>query len=333
MLLEMFAITVVFFVVLFLWAAISFRRWKRNLLVVLSRNSCIADTSMGPIEYALRGEGPVILAIHGAPGGYDQGLLAMEKLTADGFSVLSISRPGYVRTPLKVGVTLEEQADAIAALMDSLNISKAAVLGASTGGAVALHFALRHPDRLWAQAIVAGVSQEYTMNAGKKRSLLRRIILSDSLMDIGVWLFDVATRRRPSSSLKEMFKENVDLEGKERDNYARQVMGFPDQVEWYKRFIQTTCPLSARNPGLENDIEQLARLSFDDLDCIRCPTLVIHGTADKEVPFSHAEFTATSIPNSVLLGFPNVGHIVWLGEHVELMESNLLDFFNEHVPS
>ncbi|UCE09864.1 MAG: alpha/beta hydrolase [Candidatus Thorarchaeota archaeon] len=323
----------VFFVGLLVWAAVAFKGWKKNLLTELKQHSLVQSTALGLMEYALVGDGPVLLVIHGAPGGYDQGLLAMNKWTDEGFSVLSISRPGYLQTPIETGPTLEEQADAVAALLDSLNITKVAVLGASTGGAVALHFALRHSDRLWAQVVVAGVSQPYTMKTSQKRSFLRRVIFSNLLMDIGVWLFDVATRYRPVFSLNEMFKVNVALESRERKRYVACVMNRPGQVEWYKRFIKTTCPLSSRNPGLANDVEQLANLSLKQVERIRCPTMIIHGTADGEVPFSHAEYTSSSISNSILYGLKGIGHIVWLGDHVDQMESDMFEFLKEHEPS
>ncbi|TFG27957.1 hypothetical protein EU528_11965 [Candidatus Thorarchaeota archaeon] len=46
---------------------------------------------------------------------------------------MTVSRPGYLRTPISTGVAFENQADAIAALLDELDIPQAAVLGASAG--------------------------------------------------------------------------------------------------------------------------------------------------------------------------------------------------------
>ncbi len=328
---EFLILILILSIILLIWMTYSFRKWKRQLLASLKEKSSIAQTSQGSVEYALRGKGPVILVIHGAPGGYDQGLLAMEKWIEEGFSILAISRPGYLGTPLSVGETYDKQADAIAALLDSLNISKVATFGASAGGPVALNFALRHPERLWALIIIAGVSQPYEVREDQKSSILGRIMLSDSFMDIGVWLFDVVTRRWPSLSLKEMFKENVALDSKKRKSYAESVMANPEQVDWYKRFIKTTSPLSPRKEGLENDLEQLSRVSMQGLERIQCPTLVIHGTADGDVPFSDGEYVADSVPNARMYSLEDVGHIVWLGEHAEKMDQDILDFIRENL--
>jgi len=332
MLVEILAIVLVFLIVLFIWLISGFRRWKRNVLSNLHMGSSIANTSVGPIEYTLQGEGPVLLPIHGAPGGYDQSLFVMEKWPSKGFSVLACSRPGYLQTPLTSGETYEEQADAIAALLDSLGISRVAVLGVSAGGPPALQFALRHPDRIWALVMVSAVSEQYGAKKSQRSSLLGSVILSDAFMDIGIWMFNVLTEYWPSISLKQMFKENLALQSKEIDNYVDRVIGTPEQVEWYKRFIRTASPLSPRKAGLRNDLKRLAQVSMQHLDTIVCPTFVIHGTADRDVAFSNAEFTAATIPDAKLCRLERVGHIVWLGNHVEQMNSELLTFLRAHAP-
>ena len=271
-----------------------------------------------------------MLIIHGAPGGYDQSLLAAEKWTLGGFSVLVCSRPGYLRTPLGAGFTIEEQADAIASLLDTLGIHKVAILGASAGGTVALQFALSHPDRIWALVVVAGVSWHYSLRQNQRSSFARRIILSDSIMDIGVWFYDLLTRYWPSMSLKQLFNENVALQPEEIDDYVRRVMRIPEQVAWFKNFVRTACPLSLRKKGLARDLKLLTQISMRKLDDIHCPTLVVHGTADRDVPFSNAKYTARSIPNAILYNLENVGHIVWLGEHAKQMDSDILEFLKTH---
>ncbi|MGD9395901.1 MAG: alpha/beta hydrolase [Candidatus Thorarchaeota archaeon] len=325
----LFEISLIFALLLLIWTIVTFRRWKRSLLSKLEISSEIANTAAGEIEYVLRGNGPVVLFLHGGPGGYDQGLIESETWNDGGFSVLSISRPGYLRTPLSTGETFEEQADAIEALMVSLGISEVAVIGASAGGPVALQFALGHPKRVKALILMAAVSHEYSVREDQKDSLLGRIFLSDTMADIGVWIFDILTRRWTSLSLKESFKGTVGLDSAELNDYVKQVMSMPEQVLWFKRFVRTTCPMSPRMDGLNNDLEQLEKVDFENLSDITCPTMVVHGTVDTDVSFSNAEFSTNSIPNSRLYKFDNVGHLVWLGEHVSKMNSDLLEFLRE----
>lgn len=41
----------------------------------LARRSSLIDTDGGPLEYAVAGDGPPVMMIHGTGGGFDQGLL------------------------------------------------------------------------------------------------------------------------------------------------------------------------------------------------------------------------------------------------------------------
>ena len=327
----LFEISLVFGLLLLVWMILTFRRWKRSLSSMLESNSEIANTSAGEVEYVLKGSGPVLLFLHGGPGGYDQGLLESEFWNEGGFSVLSISRPGYLRTPLTSGETFEEQADAIEALLVSLGISEIAVLGASAGGPVALQLALRHPKRVKALILMAAVSKEYVVPEGSTDSILGKIFLSDTGADIGVWIFDILSRRWPSMTMKMSFKETVGLDSNELNDYVKQVMSIPEQVLWFKRFIRTTCPMSSRIAGLNNDLKQLESVSIGNLNEIICPTMVVHGTVDTDVSYSNAEFSANSIPNARLYSIENVGHVVWLGAHVSKMNSDLLEFLRKSM--
>ena len=62
------------------------------------------------------------LSVHGGLGGADQGRLIADWLAGEGYRILSPSRPGYLGTPLASGATVEEQADLLAALHDTLEI-------------------------------------------------------------------------------------------------------------------------------------------------------------------------------------------------------------------
>ncbi|MHA1906702.1 MAG: alpha/beta fold hydrolase [Candidatus Thorarchaeota archaeon] len=314
------------------WSLVNFRRWKGELQEILLKNSRVIDTSVGPIEYAQAGEGPVIIVIHGAPGGYDQGFFALKHLIDEGYSVLAISRPGYLRTPLSSGISFEEQAKTVCALMDSLGIQKAAIIGSSAGGPVALQFSLLHPERVWALGLICAVTQSYRAENNWLNNVVGRLFTSDILLDVGVWLYDVLTRYRLSYSLKRMFKENSTLDSDQIKKRVEYVTSQPHQVIWYKDFIRTACPLSIRKDGLENDMEILRHANFSNLEEISAKTLIIHGKVDKVLPFSHAEHAMSLIPNAKLVSFENVGHVIWMGDHFESMRREISEFLLNNKP-
>src|ERR1700747_837397 len=99
----------------------------------IASGSQIANTPCGPIEYAVRGSGPPVLLIHGAGGGFDQGLELARPLGDNGFRVIAMSRFGYLRTPLPKDASPEAQADAHACLLNALNLDRVAVVGGSAG--------------------------------------------------------------------------------------------------------------------------------------------------------------------------------------------------------
>src|SRR5262245_23674301 len=139
---------------------LGYSKWRSMRVAELERGSEIVETTRGPVEFSRRGASPYVVVFHGGPGGHDQAFAA-EPLVAAGFGSITPSRPGYLRTPLPVGRSLEEQADTIAALLDALDIDKVAAYGLSAGGPYAIQFAARHPDRTRALLLACAVTQRY----------------------------------------------------------------------------------------------------------------------------------------------------------------------------
>lgn len=62
----------------------------------LSRDSKILRTNKYTIEYTVKGDGVPMLLLHGAGGGYDQGLWAGSTFLGDDYKFISVSRFGYL---------------------------------------------------------------------------------------------------------------------------------------------------------------------------------------------------------------------------------------------
>ena len=128
-------------------------------LLATGPSPSMIETRQGAVECARFGRGPSVLLLHGAMGGYDQGLLlAAAAAGSSGFDFIAVSRPGYLGTPLALGQTPEQQADLCAALLDALAIPRAAVIAISGGGQCALQFALRHPGRCCSLVMISACS-------------------------------------------------------------------------------------------------------------------------------------------------------------------------------
>jgi len=112
-------------------------------------------TEFGDIEYAVRGSGPPVLLLHGAGGGYDQGLIIGEFYVGNHNHVIAPSRFGYIRSSIPENGSPATQADAYAALLDTLGVERVAVVAFSDGGPSALQFTIRHSDRCAALVMIS----------------------------------------------------------------------------------------------------------------------------------------------------------------------------------
>ncbi|TDI69532.1 MAG: alpha/beta hydrolase [Bacteroidetes bacterium] len=245
--------------------------YRNERLGELESRSQLIQTSHGPIEYQLSGEsGPVILYLHGIPGGYDAGF------SWPGYRVLSVSRSGYLRTPITVGRTPDEQARAYAALLDSLGIGSVVVMGASGGGPPAIAFTAMYPKRTLGFLGLFPISQSWHF-----------LYEAPSFSRSDFWLWAVANASNNS--------------------FGRKVLGLFVPGEGAKRWISSglssleeVWPPSLRANGLSNDIAQYKSLDLLNGREITVPTLIIHGTADIDVPYSQSEILTANISGSVL---------------------------------
>ena len=104
-----------------------------------------------------RGQGPPLLLIHGLAGNLCNFTYGVVDRLATRYQVIAVDRPGSgysVRLP-GTSAALEVQADAMAALIDRLQLDRPVVVGHSLGGALSLCLAQRHPGKVRALALVA----------------------------------------------------------------------------------------------------------------------------------------------------------------------------------
>lgn len=301
--------------------------WEHDLVEELNSQSTLQSTPLGEIEYAIRGSGPVIVGIHGAPGGYDQIFAHLPELITEGFSVLGWSRPGYLRTSLEVGKTIDQQADALAALLDALAIDKVGIYGMSAGGPIALAFSIRYPDRVWGLVMESAISQHYSVQSN---STLQQIFSKLLFNDFGMWLWDRFSKSSPKSTMRQLIAMESSLTPKQAVELLDHVMEDPKKVEYAIDMIESTCPISLRKVGLNNDVEQCASLSFLPVQTLKCPILVMHGTADADVPIQHAEFVATFAPGAEFCRVEAGFHLLKLSDQADELHSSKLAFLKKH---
>lgn len=178
-----------------------YRRDLSSAKARVSSGSKLMNTPSGPIEYADVGTGAPVFVIHGAGGGFDQGLEFARPLIDNGFRAIAPSRFGYLRTPLPKDASPMAQADAYACLLNALQLDKVAVLGVSAGAPSAMQLCLRHPERC--TAMVLGVPLAYSPRpagpAPGKPSAFRAFLMNATVSsDFFFWTW-AKLRSRPFS--------------------------------------------------------------------------------------------------------------------------------------
>ena len=231
------------------------------------------ETSRGVVEYAEIGDGPAVVALHGAMGGYDQSLILAQTIGESGYRYVAVSRPGFLGTPMSSGVSPEAQADLVAALLDELSIDRAGVMAVSGGGPAALQFGLQYPDRcsgLVLASTFADMSEMPIPGYFKVMMVLAR----------RPW-FGRMLLRKASKDLSAVAKRSI----RDPEILERTVN---DAVVWplfSTMLLSTYRGMERRIDGTLNDIN-ITRTQTYRLGEMRCPVLVVHGTNDPLVDFA-----------------------------------------------
>ncbi|MDP4014651.1 MAG: alpha/beta hydrolase [Candidatus Nanopelagicales bacterium] len=290
----------------------------------------VIQTALGPVEYDLSpGDGPVILCSHGGLGGVDQARLMLDWLDPAEYRLLSVSRPGYLGTPLESGAGIEDQADLFAALLDVLNVDRVAVVSASAGGPPGYMFAVRHPDRVWAMVAIDAVSGFYDMpeTAG---AISQAIFTTSS----GQRLLKVIGEKKPEWFLQEIFKSEGYFTKDQIKAHIERALRSPQAVEFVRAFMNTMSPYGPRKAGTENDMALFRTLTHLPVEQVQCPSLIVHGTHDADVKFYDGVYAYEHIPGAERFWVEEGSHLgFWLSPHAEEAQAAAREFLTRHQPA
>lgn len=325
-LLLMFAVGVVFL----LGVAGLFTHWRQQRLSFLESGSGLTLLPQGIMEYADRGEGPAVLVIHGSPGGYDQGLVYGEELKLRGFRIIAISRPGYLRTPLMTGVTMEEQADAIDSLLSSLGISSCAVLGVAEGAPSALQLAQRHPERVTSMALLC--PQTTSLGYSPIASLGYQLF-HDLTGDLGCWYLMLWLKANPISLYEQEVAFGSTMKPSRAQSLTRDALADPRQASFLSSLLKSITPLSPREAGIINDNAQLKDLPIISQMKISTPLLMLIGEDEKRTPQDGIRQFVSSLPGAALIIMPSNGPVAPIGRKFGLVWDQIADFLKDPLHS
>lgn len=295
---------------------------SRAKIAALNAASEVAQTARGPVEFARHGDAPYVLIVHGTPQGHNASFIG-EPLEQAGFGTITPSRPGYLRTPLETGRTFAEQADAMAALLDELGVDRVAAYALSGGGPSGIEFAARHPQRISALILEVAISQNYTPQVSP-------LAVALTMNSITFWLQGVMLRYAPRLVVSQLVSMESTLDSAERSRITEEVMGDPEKLGLLRALVDAP-PFGALRVGFDNDMKQFAAIDRLPLDQIRCPTLIVHGTDDGDVPYRHAEEAAREIAGAELFTVENGWHLLSMSDGDNAYQLAEIDFLKEHL--
>ena len=177
---------------------------------------------------------PTAVFIHGVLNDHSVWILQGRYLAHHGWNVLAVDLPGHCRSGGKAPSSVEEAADFIAALLDTADVQRAALVGHSWGSLIALEAASRLKDRISHLVLVGtafpmkvspallDASLNEPMRALKLVNVFSRSTLAPlpSALGLGTWVYgaSLALGRRVLASNTEV---NVFHRGfKACDSYA-----------------------------------------------------------------------------------------------------------------
>jgi pimeloyl-ACP methyl ester carboxylesterase len=189
--------------------------------------------------------------------------------------VTDISFPAFVRD--------------LATVVDATGVERSALLGISQGAAVAIAYAVQHPERVSKLILYGGYAQGRNKRGSAAEAEMAQAFLA--IMRHG-WGDEHSAFMKVFSSV---FFPN----------------GSPQQIKWLVDLQRiTTSPQNAvriRNACDDIDVVEL-------LPKVQVPTLVLHCRHDNVAPFEQGRLIARSIPRARFVTLESENHVVLAGE-------------------
>ena len=175
-------------------------------------------------------------------------------------------------------------------VVDALHLQRFALLGPSQGAAVAIAYAVRHPERVSRLILYGGYARGRYRRADDPRQLAEADVLLDAVR-VG-W-------NRDNPAFRQIFSTLFLPEGT-----PEELRSFSDLQ---RASVSPETALRVRGTFYSLDVSDLATL-------VRVPTLILHARHDAIVPFEEARHLATLIPRARLVPLAGENHLLRDGE-------------------
>jgi pimeloyl-ACP methyl ester carboxylesterase/class 3 adenylate cyclase len=192
---------------------------------------------------------------------------------------------------------LDQRMDDTRAVMDAARIERAAIMGISVGGSLAVLLAATHPERCSA------------------------LVLYGAFARFSDWF--------PTKQKFESFLDYVDTSwgtGKRFEMLAPSKKGDIEFQRWWGRWERCGGSPSA----IKSFMRMNSEINIDTiLPSVHVPSLILHRTEDPNVSIQAGRFLAQHLPHAKLIELEGIDHIPWFGDNASQIADMALDFIAE----
>jgi pimeloyl-ACP methyl ester carboxylesterase len=258
------------------------------------------------LRYVDAGGGTPVIFLHGLGASLYTWRHTLGPVRAAGYRVIAFDNRGFgFSDKPAAGYDNAAYAQLLVALMDSLRVADAVLVGHSMGGAIAAEVAIRFPQRVRGLVLIGSAG------AGAREPLLLSVARWPV---IGPLVLALRGRGLTERILRSTYADPAKVTAADVDQYDA-----PVAEPGYSRALRAV----------------LRQFQFGALtgrfDRIAAPTLVVWGAEDRWVPIQLGRRIASQIPRSAFLSVPHAGHAVQEEAPGEVNRL-LIAFLNEGLP-
>jgi pimeloyl-ACP methyl ester carboxylesterase len=241
-------------------------------------NMPLLDVGGANIYYEVQGQGDPLVMLQGYGhhsmhwGGLPREFLKLQ------YQLILIDNRGAGRSDQRdEPLTIQQMADDVCKVLDAVSLKKASVFGVSMGGMIAQEFALNHGDRLI--NLILGCTTPGGPNAIPPEPDGMKLLFD----------FDYLKSLGPEQRTKYVFgffcsEEFISENPDALKQYHEVTIQYPTPTFMFRRQAEAIAGFS----------------SWDRLENIKSPTMIIAGTSDHIVPFKNSELLEQHIPGAEL---------------------------------
>jgi pimeloyl-ACP methyl ester carboxylesterase len=258
------------------------------------------------IRYVEAGTGPAVLFIHGIGASIYSWRNTLPAVAAAGYRAIALDNRGFgLSDKPSHGYSNADYSRLMLALLDSLRVFDAVLVGHSMGGAIAVDVALTAPGRVRGLVLIdaAGFGTRWPSTLRIARWPL-----------VGTLATSLRGRASTAGILRSTYADPSKVTAQDIDQYYAPV---PDPE--YARALSAV----------------LREFRFDALPgrlgAVQTPTLVIWGGADRWIPPAIGRRLAAELPRAAFLMVPRAGHAA-PEEAPEVVNRSLIAFLKQGLP-